>query len=505
LGSVSSQRTPFIYYFAFGMFSRQEIEMKPQDVGRRSFLRKSAVVAGAAVAPVQFALGDSLTPVRPEWQIFKNTSHYSALLSAISTMKANTNPDDPQSWDYWTNVHVNRCPHNIAYFLGWHRGYLYHFEQQLRAVSGVPDLILPYWDYYTDPNIPAEFTDPGSGNPLYTSRANTNVSKALTMAPFSSTLINFQRGMSKAFEPSIESAPHNPVHDIIGGLMTTMQSPLDPIFWLHHANVDRLWSAWVRAGGGRNMPAKSGAYWNGSYTYTNTLTMPRRWTYDTTTSLGYSYQDETMPAGLPTAAAAKAMVRLQGNDNTELQTPPAVGSFRLSYPRATGKNTFSAGGSLEVGLDERSVSAQLPVHGEHGRSIAQIARGNAWPIPGSPLRFKSVHLVLDNLQSTSKGKTGGYYFQVYLNFPSAGPASLRATSILIGTLGAFQIAGATHHPGGPAQLRYGITHVLTGLSVLQIGMLTVSFVRIDGDNSPRGSVIGIGEARIELSTEDVQS
>jgi tyrosinase len=193
------------------------------------------------------------------------------------------------------------------------------------------------------------------------------------------------------------------------------------------------------------------------------------------------------------------------NSDEALQVPPAVGTFRLSNPRPTGQNTFSTGGSLDIELDERSVSAQLPIRGEYGRSIAQIARGTAWTIPGSTIRFKSVQLILEDLQLTTRGKLGGYYFQIYLNFPSPGAASSSVTSTLIGTVGPFEIAGAEHHPGGPARLRYVITPLLSGVPAVQLGMLTISFVRIDGDNAPRGPVIAIGEARIELSAEDVRS
>ena len=54
-------------------------------------------------------------------------------------------------------------------------------------------------------------------------------------------------------------------------------------------------------------------------------------------------------------------------------------------------------------------------------------------------------------------------------------------------------------------LRYVITPVVAGLSAVQIAALTISFIRVSGRNSPRGPAIGIGEARIELTTEDVQS
>src|SRR5262249_31287940 len=46
----------------------------------------------------------------------------------------------------------------------------------------------------------------------------------------------------------IEATPHNDVHNMIGGLMSDPTTAAqDPIFWLHHANIDRLWSRWNEA------------------------------------------------------------------------------------------------------------------------------------------------------------------------------------------------------------------------------------------------------------------
>ena len=54
----------------------------------------------------------------------------------------------------------------------------------------------------------------------------------------------------------LEGQPHNLVHNCIGGAgpldpgpygnMTNFLSPVDPIFFLHHANMDRLWDVWTR-------------------------------------------------------------------------------------------------------------------------------------------------------------------------------------------------------------------------------------------------------------------
>jgi tyrosinase len=475
--------------------------MSHQHVGRRAFLRKSAFIVGAAAAPIGFAAGAGLPlSQRQDWQTFKTSPQYTSLLSAVAAMKANTDPNDPRSWTYWTNIHVNYCPHGIAYFLGWHRGYLYHFERQLRVVSGDAYLNLPYWDYYTDPNLPVEFTDTRAGNPLYVERLNTNVSAALSMEPFSPLLVNFMRGAKRAYEPSFENAPHNTLHNLIGGVMPTMQSPIDPIFWLHHANVDRLWAAWVAAGGGRAEPAISNVYWSGSYSYTPTLTMARTQTWDTRASLGYYYQNETLPAALP--AQAQSVLQSQAFKSP---SAPAVGSFALTRSRVTSDTTFAAVGARDVGLDERSVSVQLPPSPESVQALAQIFRGKEAMLATGGKRYKSVQVVFDNVTLTGNAGQGGFFYNIYLNLPAARNTPSGSMSALIGTLGPFQVTGGSHHQGGPAQLRYVVNRWVEDMTDVQISMLTVSFVRVNGNNRPSGSVIDIGEVRVELSSEEVES
>ena len=52
---------------------------------------------------------------------------------------------------------------------------------------------------------------------------------------------------------------HNGVHDWVGGTMSDLlTAPADPIFWMHHANIDRLWAVWQTAHPGIN-PDLAGA------------------------------------------------------------------------------------------------------------------------------------------------------------------------------------------------------------------------------------------------------
>ena len=61
-----------------------------------------------------------------------------------------------------------------------------------------------------------------------------------------------------SFEPfqNFLERVHGSVHIAVGGpsqdpqqqgTMATAHSPADPLFWLHHANIDRLWSQWTAA------------------------------------------------------------------------------------------------------------------------------------------------------------------------------------------------------------------------------------------------------------------
>jgi tyrosinase len=64
---------------------------------------------------------------------------------------------------------------------------------------------------------------------------------------------------SSGFSAALENVPHGNVHVSVGGIDdigfpvgdmgSTTTAGRDPIFWLHHSNVDRLWESWLRSGG----------------------------------------------------------------------------------------------------------------------------------------------------------------------------------------------------------------------------------------------------------------
>jgi len=51
-------------------------------------------------------------------------------------------------------------------------------------------------------------------------------------------------GTSAGYRSGIQGTPHNMAHNYLGGHMRSMRSPMDPIFFSHHAFVDKNWAVW---------------------------------------------------------------------------------------------------------------------------------------------------------------------------------------------------------------------------------------------------------------------
>lgn len=201
-------------------------------------------------------------------------------------------PDVNEREEMW-----DQCQHAGWYFLPWHRGYVAAFEaivaQTVQELGGPDDWALPYWNYLDESNpnarrIPAAFSDPwlpdGSGNPLAMfARTPTQALTTLltgsdinldcmlrtnfTGSPGANGLGGSPTGFTQ-FGPqgssgALENNPHNFVHVMAGGgfggyLSDPNYAALDPLFWLHHCNIDRLWSAWLTRS---NNVQENGAAW----------------------------------------------------------------------------------------------------------------------------------------------------------------------------------------------------------------------------------------------------
>jgi tyrosinase len=230
------------------------------------------------------------------------------------TFGADASPQRTLAEASWSTCQPHTDPFNPDYFLPWHRAYLLYFEQTVRAISGNPDFTLPYWNYTAGPGravIPPEFTDPNS--PLFVQNRSDGVNRGLPIdrripparSPLNldalrNSFYNRSDGpASMGFNPDLDGKLHAAVHGLVGdarNMGAVETAARDPIFWLHHCQIDRLWYSWQRAG--RRTPQMSHTFTfvkpdgtGGSFDLNQTLnhtTQP--YTYD-------SYAD--VPRGSP--------------------------------------------------------------------------------------------------------------------------------------------------------------------------------------------------------------
>jgi Common central domain of tyrosinase/Polyphenol oxidase middle domain len=308
-----------------------------RTVTRRKFLQQS----GAASSALLFA--DFLKERTRNKYVYvrKNIDSLNAYQIAtfrrgVQAMKSRP-VTDPTSWLFQANIHGvpfnegehpiwNQCEHGTLFFLSWHRMYLYFFERILRAASGDPTFTLPYWNYDKSDAaraLPEPFRLPAAeSNPLYLTQRRPEMNEGAMMPPSVTSAANammlteFGSSTAFGFTHSLEGVPHSPVHILVGGDGWMSSVPLaarDPIFWLHHANIDRLWNLWLAQGEGRHSPVEDTAWGEASWTFydetCNQVEITGCEILRAQDQLGYVYEEEPLQirefcaSGLETVAA----------------------------------------------------------------------------------------------------------------------------------------------------------------------------------------------------------
>ncbi len=200
---------------------------------------------------------------------------------AVEVMKARK-PEKVTSWSYQAAIHGietrhnqrlwNQCQHFGWYFFPWHRMYILHFEEIVRKAIGESKLsenwALPYWNYGLggeNLTLPRPFREPtvdGKPNPLYVKDRKGGINSGAKIPAGAASAVHalsrphfigkaefgggetapghFQTQMGQ-----LEGTPHGAIHVEVGGWMSNPDTAAqDPIFWLHHSNIDRLWTVW---------------------------------------------------------------------------------------------------------------------------------------------------------------------------------------------------------------------------------------------------------------------
>jgi tyrosinase len=170
-------------------------------------------------------------------------------INGIETLIANGNYSKFVSYhaDMSHNMHGGMSQLGAIRFLGWHRVFLFELEMMLTAND--PDCFIPYWDWTSNRDIPSWIKDfkptiEVDGNRISVTRSPGTV---VSQLPTSQDVSNVNNETTYINFTHRRESVHNTVHSWVGGIMNDiMYSPSDPIFWLHHSNIDRIWSIWQK-------------------------------------------------------------------------------------------------------------------------------------------------------------------------------------------------------------------------------------------------------------------
>lgn len=460
------------------------------DVGPRTVNRLDEIQAAAEAPPAS-----TLFVRRDVWTLSTTwdpvTEAYARAVRAMQARPAS----DPTSWTFQAAIHGsfttpanplwNGCQHGTWFFLPWHRMYLFFFEKIVRKAvidaGGPADFAIPYWNYdqaaprntlplpFREATLPdgtpnplrlaAGLRDPGVAAGAELPAARTSSSAALASTVFAGAAgttfggavagpVQFDSGGGL-----LELQPHNIIHVLTGGFRPNsvtdcsraqMTEPncaaLDPIFWLHHANIDRLWNKWLDSGGGRANPADA-AWLNARFSFADengaTVQMTAADVLDSAAQLHYVYDDR--PVFTP--------------------PPPIV------VPVAP--HTELIGATEDVLAVAERVTVPLVVPDSNRALFFDLTR-----------RVGGVFLAVENIEAEHNP---GLVFDVLLNQPQADgdPDVHRVGSFTL--FGIERMNDPDHpHEGGPGlRHTFDVAEVISGLAALDLWNPDTITVTID--------------------------
>ena len=313
-------------------------------------LNRRSALAGAGGLITALATGEAWAADGPRIRkaassLTSTSDDVVAFADAVRIMKRRTGA---LSWDSQNRLHAERAEHGNWRFLPWHRLQLAHMERIISQVSGHPSFAMPYWDWQSDRFLPPWIVDTSS--PLYEAQrdpaaATLDFNKARFAESRNVARISSDRFSSFCGRPNaagrVESYGHNLIHMLVGGaefggyMSSTATAALDPIFWLHHCNVDRVWATWHAKNGDSaySQPWKDTSMSG----FTGADGRPTgRWTASritTTRQLGYSY-DSLYPSLVFAVGPGMRpeVVKATSEFQALTTTPRDDGSIRLELP-----------------------------------------------------------------------------------------------------------------------------------------------------------------------------
>ena len=249
---------------------------------------------------------------------------------------------------------------------------------------------------------------PGFDKPTKKAVALSTITKALAPKDF----ISF--GSDKAPFHSqaagfgiLEGQPHNNVHNCVGGLMEDMLSPIDPLFFLHHANIDRLWDVWTRKQQKLNLP-----------------TLPAGPDLQAWTSEPFLFFHDEKGKSVSTATAGAYAT---------------IGNFDYAYEKGSGESVVAAAVPQPNAAPAQSFPGGLT---SHELNLGMPAESQV-SMPQTVLAAQQSNLVA-KVTIQDPPSAHGFSFNVFVNPPPDTPGLNPDSPSYAATL---QFFGAHHHEG----------------------------------------------------------
>ena len=351
-------------------------------VSRRSF------VSGMAAMPFALWLQKEKTPifrhiawVRYEARTSQGQKMLQIYADAVNKMMNSTPQGDPRSWlfqwythavradktkageinaiygsgsstnkslatDMWNTCRAHFRSADETFFLPWHRMFVYYLEHMIRKISGKDEFSLPYWNYSVSGSahgvLPPEFTkksDP-TFQWLYRDNRNPGVNGGQAIDKFDPGALDLTslkqktydpQGVAAGFNMELDSGLHGNVHVDIGDTTNMGHIPWaarDPIFWMHHCNIDRLWASWNKNGG-----ANPGGSWlTRTFTFADqngTKIISKVQDFDALAKLNYTYDffepppTKFIPLPWPPPQVVLTPIQIHGPGPVELREEAA--------------------------------------------------------------------------------------------------------------------------------------------------------------------------------------
>jgi polyphenol oxidase len=357
---------------------------------------------------------------------------------------AQSDPNDPRGWLQQGDKHCWNCGggldgqageeiHGSWLFLPWHRAFLYFHERILGTLINDKSLRLAYWDWDNAAHraVPSAWLTPNNAtNPLFDANRSAVAGNQLpsfivgpsVMNPIRNATTFTQFGGNVSNPGILENGPHGGVHVWCGD--TTLQSgkadmglldtaAQDPLFFAHHANIDRLWDQWMKSSPSHKNPT-SLSWLRHKFTFWDEQ---KRWVSITvadvinmSTNLRYTYGTGTgttpQPSPQITAIAATPKVLKLPSDPEKGVTVPEEVRKRLLATKA-GPSTTPPAGPAGEGAGEKLTTLRvegitLPPDAAGIFRIVANGADQGLPEEGSPNDLGYVAIV----PKTSKG--GGH-------------------------------------------------------------------------------------------------